>query len=223
MNADLFFDALNEIDDRYVVEAALYHAPAKRILRPILQGLAAACLVIIIGFSTVLAVSVETRDMVFGWIKEQVETVTKYHYKEGASDSASEQESAEGVIPEPRDYHLSYVPKGYSLFIHEQTQSASMRFYVDAKENTLRFSYTRKKNGSSAYFIHDNHTRSSTTIHGLPADYFQGNGPKEDNALIWTEDDTVFFVSGFLSQAELERIANSIEESTDTNTDPPAS
>lgn len=68
MNRELFSDAMNEIDSKYVEEALTYQ-PVKRTVFPVwVKRCAAACLLCVLGLSAVLAASPEARAEIRRWI-----------------------------------------------------------------------------------------------------------------------------------------------------------
>lgn len=75
MTTKKFSHALGEIGNKYITEAASYHCEAKR--RPMLiwfkRSVAVACLAIVLCFGTVMAVSVEARAAVVGWVIQSID------------------------------------------------------------------------------------------------------------------------------------------------------
>ena len=68
MNRELFSDAMNDIDSKYVEEALTYK-PAKRFVVPVwAQRCVAACLICVLGLGVVLAASPEARAEIQRWI-----------------------------------------------------------------------------------------------------------------------------------------------------------
>ena len=72
MSTYLFSLAMSQVSDRYVEEALTYQAAVRTRRRVWLRYLGAACLTLVLGFGLALTVSADTRDAVFGWIKEQL-------------------------------------------------------------------------------------------------------------------------------------------------------
>ena len=66
MNRELFSDAMNEIDSKYVEEALTYK-PAKRFVFPVwAQRCVAACLICVLGLGVVLLIVSLTVTIKFG-------------------------------------------------------------------------------------------------------------------------------------------------------------
>ena len=80
MSAELFSDAMNEIDTKYVEEALTYQ-PVKRTVFPVwVKRCAAACLLCVLGLSAVLATSPEARAEVRRWIETWRGSQVSYTY-----------------------------------------------------------------------------------------------------------------------------------------------
>lgn len=80
MNRELFSDAMNEIDSKYVEEALTYK-PAKRFVFPVwVQRCVAACLICVLGLGVVLAASPEARAEIQRWIETWRGSQVSYTY-----------------------------------------------------------------------------------------------------------------------------------------------
>lgn len=202
MKADLFFDALNDIHDRYVTEALTYRASSKRILRPILRGLAAACLAVIIGFSTILAISAEAREIVFGWIRDQANHFTYYTYEESPTEP--------GEVVQSAVYEMTLIPEGYALFDHYSRPGYTSDVYADADGRLLNFIYRSNKDGLAG-FNTENTTMYTAQVRGCDADIFMANDPTAvGSAIIWEENNILFSISGFFDMNTLIELAESV-------------
>ena len=80
MNKEIFSDAMNEIDPKYVEEALTYE-PAKRLTFPVwARRCAAACLICVLGLGVVLAASPEARAGMRRWIETWKGDEVLYQY-----------------------------------------------------------------------------------------------------------------------------------------------
>lgn len=210
MSAEVFFTALNDIHDRYIEEAVHYRAPVRRVIRPILRGLAAACLALIIGFSAVMAVSVEAREIVFGWVHEYWEGFLFYHY-EAPPQTYDQEISGESTR---KDYELPRIPEGYTLFDYSDQAEKTTYTYANFDTNqVMYFSYYQSGSDWDSYFGIENYTHHRTTVRGVDADVYLPVDPVEDSAIIfWVENDMMMYVSGFFSQEKLIQLAESVTE-----------
>lgn len=207
MNADLFFDALNDIHDRYVTEALTYRASSKRILRPIIRGLAAACLAVIIGFSAILVISAEAREIVFGWIREQVGDFSYYTYENPPADTETEPITE----TESADYEMTLVPEGYCLYDHSTSPGITNDVYADAEGRMLVFTYRDIIESLKTIIIHDNATIHSTHVHDFDAEIYLANDPDaESSAIVWNDGVHLFSIKGFFDRESLIELAESV-------------
>ena len=206
MSADAFFAALNDIHDRYIEEAVHYRAPVRRVIRPILRGLAAACLALIIGFSAILVVSVEAREIVFGWIREQVDEFSYYSYEEPPANLETEpSEEPEDVI-----YEMTLIPEGYTLINHFSSPGFTNIAYVNAEGHLLTFHYAEPE-GMLAIKEAAYAAMYASTVHGCEADIYIANDPSEEgNTIVWVEDDILFNISGYFDMETLIELAESV-------------
>lgn len=210
MSAEVFFTALNDIHDHYIEEAVHYRAPVRRVIRPILRGLAAACLALIIGFSAVMAVSVEAREIVFGWIHERIDWAHHFHYI--APPQPTDQETSGESTR--KDYELPQIPEGYTLFDYIDQAGRTSYAYANFDTNQLMyFSYYQAGSDWDSYIRIENHTHHRTTVRGIDADVYLPKDPEADSAVVlWVENDMMMYVSGFFSQEELMELAESVTE-----------
>lgn len=207
MNADLFFDALNDIHERYITEALTYRASGKRILRPILRGLAAACLAIIIGFSAILAISAEAREIVFGWIREQVGYYSYYTYEEPPADVETEPKKETESV----DYEMTLIPEGYCLYDHSTSPGITNDIYADAEGRILGFTYRDILDSLQTTIIHENATIHSGHVHDFDAEIYLANDPDaESSAIVWNDGVHLFSIKGFFDMETLIKLAESV-------------
>ena len=97
MNRELFSDAMNEIDSKYVEEALTYK-PAKRFVFPVwAQRCVAACLICVLGLGVVLAASPEARAEIQRWIETWRGSQVSYTYFGEAYPPLSDHRTAGGI------------------------------------------------------------------------------------------------------------------------------
>ena len=78
MNAQLFTDAMSELNDKYVMEAVSYQRKSKPHFNTWLSKVACIFLAVLLTGSTVLTFSVEARAAFLGWVREQYENFHVY-------------------------------------------------------------------------------------------------------------------------------------------------
>ena len=87
MNAQLFTDAMSELNDKYVMEAVSYQRKSKTQFNTWLSKVACVFLAILLTGSAVLTFSVEARAAFFGWVREQYDNFYVYFFEGGATVS----------------------------------------------------------------------------------------------------------------------------------------
>lgn len=91
----------------------------------ILKGVASVLLIACVGMSVILAVDVEAREKVVGWIRKELGIASQYQY------SGEDQEKAES------NYQIGNIPEGYYEIIKEMTKTDGMVTYVNAEGQYL--------------------------------------------------------------------------------------
>ena len=166
---------------------------------------AAACLLLaaLLGWCTVLAVSAEAREAFTGWVREVYETSYIYRF------FGTEQESSAYVL-----YRPAYVPAGYRIKKdHISTDILSIDYRSDAGEFTI---FTCFMNGASPVLqiVRDGtETYKQVSVNGVSAELYLDRDEGEANILIWKaeKEGTIFCLSSAVSEAELIRMAESVE------------
>ena len=186
MNTDLFSDAMNEIDPKYVEEALTYRQPVKKHARfPVwTRRCAAACLVCVLGLGVVLAASPEARADVRRWIETWQDDEVLYQYMG---------ESLEGALPV---YELTGLPAGYTEDTGESVRWDTMvdilyRNEADWDNNVIIFSYLYMQQGTAAaYVLSEGDTVQEVTVNGLEGKLYLPEDPENWSVLEWIDPET---------------------------------
>ncbi|MBR4057984.1 MAG: DUF4367 domain-containing protein [Oscillospiraceae bacterium] len=159
-------------------------------------------LVILLGTSAWLAVDVEARAAVFGWIKEVYEDLFVYRYDD----------KTENPIPES-DYRPSWIPDGYTeYFVNDSTELIVVAYTNEAGE-MLKFKYVQNPNEISWGIDLTQMEITSAKVNGNAADLLISTSPDIASCILWsTPDNTAFYISAFLDEDDLVRIAESVEK-----------
>ncbi|WP_295744442.1 hypothetical protein [uncultured Oscillibacter sp.] len=194
----------------------------RRRARPLWKQIAraAACVVLActLALGSLMAVSPTVRAAVIGWFRETFEGYT--YYTGPAPDEIAEGEQTPVWRP-------TWVPEGWLLEDARQTgphydgagvDLTASWTYVKGQE-TLNFHCYLRPSGSvgAAYgaAVNASSTLHKTTVQGYDADFYEGK-PFHGyitNDLVWkNEQGTLFWLSGGLDQATLERIGESVAE-----------
>ena len=202
MNAQLFTDAMSELNDKYVMEAASYQRKSKPQFNTWLSKVACVFLAILLTGSAVLTFSVEARAAFFGWVREQVETYYMYFFEGNAA------------VTEPAKYELGWMPENCIFVTSYETAGGEVYIYTDERDTLIQFTYTSEPDNEKVYVDYAEYTEKQVTINGNTASLFIA--PSEDNTdgIVWTDPNTntLFFISGHFDQETFIKIAENVKE-----------
>lgn len=167
-----------------------------------LRRIASVVLAVLISASAWLAIDVNARAAFFGWAKETYETYFVYHHDQGAN-----------VNVDPVEYRPTWLPEGYSEFAVNDTGARVMVAYVNDDEKILRVNYILQNSDGTDWFVDVSQAEiKDVLVNGNQAEVFIAEAKDSANAIAWTTNDAAFYVTGFLSEAELVAVAESIQE-----------
>lgn len=167
-----------------------------------LRRIASVALALLIGASAWLAIDVNARAAFFGWVKETYETYFVYHHDQGAN-----------VNVDPVEYRPAWLPEGYSEFAVNDTGARVMVAYINDDEKILRVNYILQNPDGTDWFIDVSQAEiKDVLVNGNQAEIFIAEAENGANAIAWTTNDAAFYVTGFLSEADLVAIAESVQE-----------
>ena len=202
MNAQLFTDAMSELNDKYVMEAVSYQRKSKPQFNTWLSKVACIFLAILLTGSAVLTFSVEARAAFFGWVREQVETYYMYFFEGNAA------------VTEPAKYELGWMPENCIFVTSYETAGGEVYIYTDERDTLIQFTYTSEPDNEKVYVDCAEYTEKQVTINGNTASLFIA--PSEDNTdgIVWTDPNTntLFFISGHFDQETFIKIAENVKE-----------
>lgn len=215
---DAYFMELEEIpsdeilsEDDTLTFSSAFERKMKKLIRradhPVRHRIAqaAACLLLLALLSgcTVLAVSPEARAAFVGWIRETYESWFVYRY------SGEEQPTLEDTV-----YSPAWVPEGYEEITAPQAGTYIYTQYENSKQELLTVSYLKGTEKSSLNVEWEGAIVQKSFVGGLSADLYLNpdGGP---NILVWTDygRDAAFWITAPLSEKELVKVAESIQES----------
>ena len=202
MNAQLFTDAMSELNDKYVMEAVSYQRKSKQQFNTWLSKVACVFLAILLTGSAVLTFSVEARAAFFGWVREQVETYYMYFFEGNAA------------VTEPAKYELGWMPENCIFVTSYETAGGEVYIYTDERDTLIQFTYTSEPDNEKVYVDYAEYTEKQVTINGNAGSLFIA--PSEDNTdgIVWTDPNTntLFFISGHFDQETFIKIAENVKE-----------
>lgn len=203
MSAQVFMDAMGEINVKYVEEVLAYQSPAKRRTTSVwLKRCIAACLALIFSASVVLVTNAQARAAFLGWIKETYETLFVYRFEGDASSST-----------EPVVYRPTWLPNGYTEFLVNDTAAATLVAYTNEAGEIMRLRYIHNPDETEWFADTTNVTIKQTHVNGNEAELFVSTDVDTASGIMWTaQDNTAFLISAFLNESDLIRVAESVAE-----------
>lgn len=174
------------------------HPAVKRTLQT------AACLFLTLAalFGFTLAVNVEAREAVFGWIQEKCDAFfTHYRYTGIPSED-------EGV-----HYRPGWLPEGFSLLDSATQPGGEILVYASDTGEILDFTYSHAPESMDFYLGTENCSVISLTVGDCPATMYIPEESNRTTTLVWMNEaqDTLFILSSMRSQEEILRIAENIK------------
>ena len=165
------------------------------------KRIASIVLAILISGGVWLAVDIEARAAFFGWIKEVYESYFVYRFEDDAVSNIN-----------PSSYRPTWLPSGYTEFYVDETDNTVAIVYADEEGRMLKLNYIQNPNETDWFVKTEQVEIESATINGKPAELFISKDSETANAIIWTSDDnTAFYLSAFLSKADLIKVAESVQ------------
>lgn len=165
-----------------------------------LRNIACIALMLLIGFGSILTVSAEARELVFGWVKQQYESFYEYFF-EGEPSSSETAKYSPGWLPDEYDLATTYEITGGEAYIYTNEQGTIIQFsYSSSLKETALFLETVE------YELH------TVKVNDNLAEVYIASDDTETNAIIWIDStqDILFYISAPLNQDELIKMAESI-------------
>lgn len=165
-----------------------------------MHRVASIVLAILITGSAWITVDAEARAAVFGWVKEIYETYFVFRH-DGITDTNTE----------PADYRPTWIPDGYSEFRVNASETRTVVIYDNEAGEMIRFSFIQDPDETDWFIDVSQAGIKNATVNGNKADLLIAQNPEEANAIAWISDDTAFYVTGFVDESDLIRIAESVK------------
>lgn len=175
----------------------------KKFCRPVLQKVASFILAVLLCTSVWLSVDAQARSKVFGWMREVCGDWFVFHY-EGGSESA---DSAD-----VKEYCITWIPEGYKPFYEDLTGEIKYIVYTNEIGELLKFEYAQRLENSVWAINYADTVQKTTKVNGVSAEMFISTTQEHSNTIMWEIDDgTKFYISGFVTEKTLVKIAKNIE------------
>ena len=202
MNAQLFTDAMSELNDKYVMEAVSYQRKSKPQFNTWLSKVTCVFLAVLLTGSAVLTFSVEARAAFFGWVREQIENYYEYFFE------------GEVFVNDLKEYELGWLPENLELIYSGDTAGGKVYIYNDESNALIQFSYISDPNSQKMYVDNAYNEKVAVTINGNPGEISITTGEDETDTIIWINADTntLFSISGHFDQETFIRMAENVKE-----------
>lgn len=202
MNAQLFTDAMSELNDKYVMEAVSYQRKSKPQFNTWLSKVACVFLAVLLTGSAVLTFSVEARAAFFGWMREQCENFYVYFFE------------GEAAVADPVEYELGWLPDGCVYVTTIENENGEILIYTDEHDTLIRFSYDQPTDSSILSVNGAGNETIPVKINGNPGEISIYPSEDETDHITWidSETNTLFFITGHFDQETFIKMAENVKE-----------
>lgn len=166
----------------------------------ILRSAASILLVILLGFSSVLAVSVEAREAIFGWVREQYESFYEYFFE------------GQPKYEEPASYYPGWMPGGYVYEATLEIDGGEIFIFTNSDGAIAQFSYSTNTTTSSIFVESVDYEYQKVLINGMVGDLYISPNDHTRSELLWRDsaNDTLFCISAIADADDLIKAAESV-------------
>lgn len=166
----------------------------------ILRSVASILLVILLGFSSVLAVSVEAREVVFGWVREQYESFYEYFFEGQPSEV------------EPTAYYPGWMPDDYVYQTTLEIDGGKIYIFTNSDGDIAQFSYTTSATTSSVFIENADYEYQEVVINGMLGELYISPSEHTRSELLWIDStsNTLFCISAIADADDLIKAAESV-------------
>ena len=165
-----------------------------------MQRVASIALAILITGGAWITVDAEARAAVFGWVKEIYETYFVFRH-DGIADTNTE----------PTDYRPTWIPDGYSEFRVNTSETRTVVIYTNDVGEMIRFNFIQNPDETDWFIDVSQSDIKNAIVNGNKANLLIARNSNEANGIAWVSADTAFYVTGFVDEKDLVRIAESVE------------
>lgn len=199
MNAQLFTDAMSELNDKYVMEAVSYQRKSKPQFNTWLSKVACVFLAVLLTGSAVLTFSVEARAAFFGWVREQADNFYHYFFEGEATPS------------QPVKYELGWMPEGLEYVTTLDIDNGECYIYKDAQDFLIQFSYVPNGDNRSWGVDGADDIQKTVKVNGNKADLYISRTDDQTSSIIWANEKNDFFtISAPFDEETLIKMAENV-------------
>ena len=200
MNAQLFSDAMSELNEKYIMEAATYQRKAKSQVQ--IWMLRAACFFLLLALTggTILTFSMEARAVFFGWVREQADNFYHYFFE------------GEAMPTQPVQYELGWMPEGLEFVTTLDIDNGECYIYKDEQDFLIQFSYVPNGDNHSWSVDAVDDIQKTVKVNGNKADLYISRNDDRTSSIFWTNERNDFFtLSGPFDEETLIKMAENVQ------------
>ena len=181
MNAQLFSDAMSELKEKYIMEAATYQRKAKSQVQ--IWMLRAACFFLLLTLTggTILTFSMEARAAFFGWVREQADNFYHYFFE------------GDAMPTQPVKYELGWMPEGLEFVTTLDIDNGECYIYKNAQDFLIQFSYVLNGDNHSWGVDAVDDIQKTVKVNGNKADLYISRNDDRTSSIFWTNERNDFF------------------------------
>ena len=168
-----------------------------------LQSAAVLFLTITVLFGSLLTVSTDAREFVFGWVRGQFGSGFIYTFDGDATPSE---------IPQ---YCLGWIPDGYTQDFTSELEGGKILIYGNAEGKQMLFAYSSASTGT-VFALHqtDDCIQEDVSINGMTGTIYISPRENEPSAIVWIdpERNIVFDIGAVVDPQALIKMAENVTE-----------
>ena len=165
-----------------------------------MRRVASIVLAALIAGGAWITVDAEAREAFVGWVKEVYETYMVYIFNSEAP-----------ITGKDVNYRPVWLPDDYVEFYCDDSEDTIFVAYSNSAGEVMNFSYIHEPDETKWLVDRNNAAVTQVEVNGRAAELFISTAPDNANAIMWFDaDNTAFYLSAFLSEADLIRIAESV-------------
>ncbi len=167
-----------------------------------LQRAACLFLVFLIGSAVLLSTNAQARQVVFGWVREQLEHSQDYVHQGPVTPSEA---TKVYTLPQPEGYWLEEA--SWMCDLGDVLYRNDQGLYID-----FSYQYETDKSSSMLSIVTDHADKVSVTVQELPADLYLSHDSDASNTIVWSDPDTgaLLQLTAFLGQEDLLALAETV-------------
>ena len=168
-----------------------------------LQSAAVLFLTITVLFGSLLTVSTDAREFVFGWVRGQFGSGFIYTFDGDAAPSE---------IPQ---YCLGWIPDGYTQDFTSELEGGKILIYGNAEGKQMLFAYSSASTGT-IFALHqcDDYKQEEVSINGIAGTLYISPRDEESSAIVWIDQERniVFDIGAVVDPQTLIKMAENVTE-----------